>query len=519
MSKKYVTDNIDVSTVASIGLTGGTARVHIKGETSDDSAYALKIDNSSDTDLFNVRNDGVIRNLGKNIVANNEIIVNTVNDLPTPTDTGDGLGLAHRLESNKKYKIGNTIVLLYPIVPNNNTIYSDLGIALVYAGSGAFIRGNGTTQIGITQFDRVIITSATGTNSAFSITDSGTLSIDYLIVKDINPGIVDNADRVYIRNSIFENPKSTFTLADLDVVYWQGVFLAENAPIGDAFVTLTDNIGVASFQNVEAQPILGDSFINIDSATFTGKVQLSYVETRLVYGGIFFKAGSLDQTDPKVEARDCVPISDSQTIGSLYMERNTTITNPTIKGETGTITAFADAGGGQITVTSAGHGLSNGAVVWLLDDTYTGKYTISNVATDTFEITTTYSGTSTGTWETGWTKVAGTTYPMENERASMTGNNKITFANLEEQKVSIVVSTNPRNNLIAAAKDWEFAVMKNDVRVKGTLKYREMTDKAGEGAIVATESAISGDYFEVYTRNLSDTTTDMVMENMSTVIE
>lgn len=450
----------------------------------------------------------------------NKIVINSASELPTPTDTGDGLGLTHKLEDGKKYVFGSTIVLLYPIVLSNNTLVGSWEIALVYAGTGALFRNNATTPIGLSELIYIVVTSATGTNSVFSIDDGNTLSLDYPIFQSIGMGTVQNINRFYLRDATFIDQKSTLLFNNItDVVYWQGVIMAESAPIGDSFVTFTNNIGVISMQNVEAQPILGDSFLNIDSATFTGRVQLSYVETRYVFGGTFFKAGSLDQTDPKVEARDCVPIPDSQTIGSLYMERNTTVTNPTIQGETGIITAFADAGGGQVTVTSAGHGLSNGDIVWLLDDTYTGKYTISNVATDTFEITTTFSGTSTGSWETGWTKVAGTTYPMESERASMTDNNQITFTNLEEQKVTIHVATNPKNDGIAAAKDWEFAVMKNDVRIKGTLKLREMGNKAGEGVIVATETVITGDYFEVYTRNISDTTTDMIMENMSLVIE
>ncbi len=64
-----------------------------------------------------------------------------------------------------------------------------------------------------------------------------------------------------------------------------------------------------------------------------------------------------------------------------------------------TITAFADAGGGQITVTSNGHGRSNGEDVIIRGTTnYDDSYTISNVATNTFEITDTWVATDTGHW-------------------------------------------------------------------------------------------------------------------------
>jgi hypothetical protein len=71
-----------------------------------------------------------------------------------------------------------------------------------------------------------------------------------------------------------------------------------------------------------------------------------------------------------------------------------------MNGTNGQITAFADLGGGQIQVTSAAHGQSNGTEVVikgtgpyvnkLWQDNYDGTYIISNVTTDTFEITAAY---------------------------------------------------------------------------------------------------------------------------------
>lgn len=458
----------------------------------------------------------------------NEIIINSTSELPTPTDTGDGLGLAHRLVSGNRYKIGvANIYFTYPIVPPSDgsvTIESSEDYNIYWLGTGAFIRNNSNTPLNALQLiaTRII---GDGTNTAFSITDGGEISVDFVRILNNYPGTISGIERAYFRNVAVGNQFGKFSFADIAVVlYWQGVvMITGNSLSGDSMLDLSGNIGVVSLQNIEAQPLTFDSFINIDSG-FTGRIQMSYVESRDIYGGYFFKPGSLDQTDPKVESRDCVPIADSQTIGSFFMERNTTVTDITAVGTDGIITAFADAGGGQVTVTSAGHGLSNGNIVWIANSTnYASKYTISNVATDTFEITETYTAESPSAitvWETNWTKVAGLTYSMENERASMTDNNKITFTNLEEQKVTIHVANNPRNDQVAATKDWEFSVIKNGTqRLSGSLRYREMNNKAGEGIITATNSVISGDYFEVYARSLSDTTTDMVMENMSVVIE
>lgn len=57
-------------------------------------------------------------------------------------------------------------------------------------------------------------------------------------------------------------------------------------------------------------------------------------------------------------------------------------------GSTGAITAYADAGGGQVTVTSAGHTLVNGDIVTISGSTnYNGIFEVANVAAGTFEIT------------------------------------------------------------------------------------------------------------------------------------
>jgi len=70
-------------------------------------------------------------------------------------------------------------------------------------------------------------------------------------------------------------------------------------------------------------------------------------------------------------------------------------------GLTGAITAFADAGGGQVTVTSAGHGIvDEGEYVSITGTTnYNDIYQITNITTDTFEITETFNGDdATGTF-------------------------------------------------------------------------------------------------------------------------
>jgi parallel beta-helix repeat protein len=57
----------------------------------------------------------------------------------------------------------------------------------------------------------------------------------------------------------------------------------------------------------------------------------------------------------------------------------------------GVPTAYAPAGGGQVTVTSNGHGIDNGTAVTISGSTnYNGTFTAANVAANTFEITDTW---------------------------------------------------------------------------------------------------------------------------------
>jgi len=61
------------------------------------------------------------------------------------------------------------------------------------------------------------------------------------------------------------------------------------------------------------------------------------------------------------------------------------------------ITSISDAGGGQVTITSAGHGLKNGEIAFITETmNYGGVYKVSNVALNTFEVTATFMGTESG---------------------------------------------------------------------------------------------------------------------------
>lgn len=81
-----------------------TAKNHIKGSTSDSSAYALKVDDSSDSSLLSVRNDGVV-GIGT-LTPNAKLDVNGGIKIANDSDTCDNTKvgtLRYRSDSNNSY--------------------------------------------------------------------------------------------------------------------------------------------------------------------------------------------------------------------------------------------------------------------------------------------------------------------------------------------------------------------------------------------------------------------------------
>lgn len=68
-------------------------------------------------------------------------------------------------------------------------------------------------------------------------------------------------------------------------------------------------------------------------------------------------------------------------------------------GSTGVAASVADAGGGDITISDAAHGLLVGEVVYFVNSTdYDGKYLVKSKTDDTFTVTAAYNETRTFNW-------------------------------------------------------------------------------------------------------------------------
>ena len=152
-------------------------------------------------------------------------------------------------------------------------------------------------------------------------------------------------------------------------------------------------------------------------------------------------------------------------------------------GSTGAITAYADGGGGQVVVTSAGHGLSNGANLSISGTTnYNGVFVISAVTVNTFEITDTWvANDATGTFNEG-----------SNLIISETGSYVATW-----HGSMISASTN---------KDYEFHIFKNGLELPHTHVDVQLTNKnMGLGASNIDDLG-SGDVMTFGVEGITDAT-------------
>lgn len=219
-----------------------------------------------------------------------------------------------------------------------------------------------------------------------------------------------------------------------------------------------------------------------------------------------FAPTSRDQTDKFLDFQDNPGvIRNSMFLGSAFMNGNLTPTNLTVQADNGDITGFADAGGGQTTVTTAlAHGLNNGDDVYIIaSPTYGDKYTVSNVTATTFEITATFTTTEVAYWETGWEKIGGTLIAgSQNERFVLIGNKTLKAANLTTRAISNQLNMAGITGN-AAAKNYEVAVFKNLTRETREAKTPvALKNISAPIAFIDNNDGSTDDEFDIMIRTL-----------------
>jgi hypothetical protein len=165
-------------------------------------------------------------------------------------------------------------------------------------------------------------------------------------------------------------------------------------------------------------------------------------------------------------------------------------------GSTGAITAYADAGGGQVTVTSAGHGLAENDYLTITGSTnYNGVFKVTNVTTDTFEITDTWvADDGTGTWHHG---------------------SHIVPSHRGDYKISWAFSA----SAAGANKTFDFASFNKTSEITGTKIRRNFQTAAAIGSI-AGEAIVTlerNDHLFFAVRNVTDASNITISEGALTL--
>ena len=244
-------------------------------------------------------------------------------------------------------------------------------------------------------------------------------------------------------------------------------------------------------------------------------------------GGSFFAAGSTDQTKEHWRFTANGDVPDSAIVGSFQFTADTTTTTILEQGSDGEITAFADAGGGLVTVTDAGHGQVNGNLVNIHDSTgsvYEGSYTIANVTASTYDITATYAGTATAIAEYGWTEIAGTaTAGAALERFSFEDSpNRLTYLDAPPTKAYIAMDITATDG--SSGKVFEVMAFRKPLggiydHFEDSRNTSEFDNRAKGIGWGATIEMAQGDEFKMMVRNTEGTDNITVIDNRMTILK
>ena len=356
---------------------------------------------------------------------------------------GNWHGIKFQIDSTDNIAIGNHVgphtaygIICYETSPKQtrnivtgNKIEGILGSALISgfatAGMGVYILGNGDVVVSNNLIKNCNINTTTetltpgaigvsGSEGAVSITGNVIVNTkwygiavfsNYEICTITGNTILEcTKNAIYTKNSdyltISSNTISQVTIAT------RAIYCASTSAIRDQ-ISIIGNVIRGSSLAIETSMI--DNVVisgnSITDCTDRGIV-LSTVNGASVTGNVVHDSLNnclrLNAAKYVVASNNHLRAGPSVTnyIDTAGVCTGSVINCPVVE-PTASITAFADAGGGQVTVTSAAHGLSNSITVNISGTTnYNGNFTTSNVTTDTFEITDTWvADDATGTWK------------------------------------------------------------------------------------------------------------------------
>jgi len=240
-------------------------------------------------------------------VPQNQIVINSVYDLPTPVDLGDGLGTAHRLGTGL-YLLGADLTLAYPLAPpataDQKIIIRGMSHTNInYTGTGAYIRANATNKwLRIMHDDVRIIGDGSNTFVAMLGTGAETFMLNLCRIDSFDSlGMIESQFVYTTYKGIFTDFGGRLTLKNNTINYLSVVSTQTSSPIGDAHIRIEGTSLSTGLDSMQMIPLSGDSAFDIDAA-YLGSLNMAGCNIITAYGGTAFKTGSLNQKTPLVIA-------------------------------------------------------------------------------------------------------------------------------------------------------------------------------------------------------------------------
>lgn len=257
-----------------------------------------------------------------------QISVNTIDDFPAPTDTGDGNGIAIHLETHTAYILGDHISTSYSIIAPADYGYaailsqaSELGIGLSYTGTGtAFTDSN--KKLGYFTISGLSISSINGTLFDFECDDPNVEC--YFSCKD---AWAYDMERIgYIRANVTAEMfwMSFFTfnygLIIIDATYFSFTlsWIGGNDVTGCNFFEIQGNNGEFGFTQANFYPASNETIFKVNLSAI---VNAAIIANSAVEGlGAIFDPSGINQTDPYWRASGNRGIPDSKIFINQYVK-------------------------------------------------------------------------------------------------------------------------------------------------------------------------------------------------------
>lgn len=262
--------------------------------------------------------------------------------------------------------------------------------------------------------------------------------------------------------------------------------------------------------------IIADATVNNASPNIIGALTVANSRASPGAGGVALSG--IEKTNINVTFNTVDGVTDSTTLGCFTLDSQAT-TTINFQGVDGAITAYADAGGGSTTVTSAGHGMGNGEPVAIIGTVaYNGLFVTAATTANTFDIVRAFvTDEATGDFESGWEKIAGSTTDCPTiERFMGSDNNELEY--LAAPTIPVTYSA-----IIAGQKSgatvqgYQFAVFFNTgsgfVKINGSIPG-DLTNRAATIPLRIPAEAKTGDKFTAYVRNI-DASSDFICDALT----